>query len=385
MEKVELKEKDDTFFSHPKIIEYYSLLQEIGVFSHISSLEAEARNYKNLFASALDIVNRPTLDEILSAIVLLISDRFLPASIIFLWKPLQNREDITVKCYKNYKRINPNLVVENISDFEPFFKKNSGIVHYKVFAEAIGQTETIASFDTMSPELVIPILGPSGLYGMILVGSKLLGDAYTKLELAYFQNLMSFVSKAMQNHLHYDRTLRDPKTGLYNNGFFMKRLEGEIARAKRTFSKTSIIIIDVDHFKIFNDKYGHVAGDKVLETIAAIIKEGVRNSDIPSRFGGEEFTVLLPDTDRETVLIVAERLRANVESMQVEWETPLPQVTISLGLFTFDRTLNIPAEGVIKRADEALYISKAMGRNQSNVWKGGLLHKMQKFEEPKPV
>jgi len=378
MNKFENLLDENDFFSNPKVVENFALLQEIGVFSHIDFLDREVRSYKNLFAGALDIFNRTTTGEILDATVWQISDHFLPSFIVFIWKPLQNREDITIKSYKNYKLVDLNLKVDNISIFEPFFRKNPEPINYELFSSEMGKVDTIKSIDTIEPELVIPILGPSGLYGMVLVGRKILGDEYTQRELLFIQNLMSFVSKAIQNHLHYERTLRDVKTGLYNNGFFMNRLNEEIARSRRTRSQASIIMIDVDKFKGFNDTYGHIAGDRVLESLAITLKQGVRAEDIPSRFGGEEFTVLLPDTDRDEAWLVAERLRTMVAAMKVTWEPPLPQVTISLGVFTFDKDTELPADDVIYRADEALYLSKELGRNRTTVWGAGLFNKINK-------
>jgi diguanylate cyclase (GGDEF)-like protein len=135
--------------------------------------------------------------------------------------------------------------------------------------------------------------------------------------------------------------------------------------------------MDVDKFKNFNDTYGHLAGDQVLEKLATVIKQGVRTDDIPSRFGGEEFTVLLPNTDAETVWSVAERLRISIAEMQVPWEVPLPQVTISLGIFTFDKDSAVDSSEIIRRADEALYLSKQRGRNRSTIWMPGLFPKAQ--------
>ena len=378
MKTQETAANGDDFFTSPGVLENYALLHDIGVFSHIESLDNEISNYKNLFTGALDIVNCPTISEIMEAAVWQISDRILPSSIVFLWKPIQNREEITIKCYKNYHLIDVNLFVDTLNVFEPFFMKTTEPVSYKKFSAAIGQSKTIKSFDKLDPELVIPILGPWGLYGMVLVGHNILGEEYSQLELSYIQNLMSFVSKAIQNHLHYERTLRDIKTGLYNNGFFMTRLKEEMVRTKRSNTETSIIFIDVDHFKTFNDNFGHVAGDWVLENLAITIKQGVRLGDVPSRFGGEEFTVLLPDTDSDMAWTVAERLRSMVETMKVTWESPLPQITISLGIASFDRATNVPADEIIKRADEALYRSKAMGRNRSTAWKPGLLEKIER-------
>ncbi|MCL2472740.1 MAG: GGDEF domain-containing protein [Treponema sp.] len=385
MNKFDNLDDESDFFSNPKVVENYTLLQEIGVFGHIDSLDREIRNYKNLFAGALDIFNRTSTDDIMDATVWQISDRFLPSFIVFIWKPLQNREDITIKSYKNYKLVDLNLHIDNISIFEPFFRSHPEPANYGHFSSEIGKNDIIKSFDTIGPELVIPILGPSGLYGMVMVGRKILGDDYNQKELVYIQNLMSFVSKAIQNHVHYERTLRDIKTGLFNNGFFMNRLNEEIARTRRSRTRASIIMIDVDKFKDFNDTYGHIAGDRVLESLAITLKQGVRVEDIPSRFGGEEFTILLPDTDRERAWLVAERLRTMVEDMKINWDPPLPQVTISLGVFTFNKDTDLPADDIIRRADDALYLSKELGRNRCTAWGTGLFEKINRMKSVKKI
>ena len=383
MSKPEEFEEEQEFLSNPKVVENYALLQEIGVFDYINSLDREIKNFKSLFTGTLDIFARTTVDEIMDATVWQISDHSLPSVIVFLWKPLQNREEIVIKSYKNYKLVDLKFNVKNISDFEPFFRKYPKPINYGLFSFEIGDNEAIKSFDTVEPELVIPIMGPSGLYGLVLMGRKILGEEYSMAELAFVQHLMSFVSLAIQNHLHYERTLRDVKTGLYNNGFFLTRLNEEIARSKRNKTNASIIIMDVDKFKNFNDTYGHIAGDRVLESLAITIKQAVRTEDVPSRFGGEEFTVLLPDTDKEHAFLAAERLRARVADIKVPWDPPLPQVTISLGVYTFGIDTDIPAEEIINRADEALYLSKQLGRNRSTAWGVGLLDKIQKKIQPR--
>ena len=291
---------------------------------------------------------------------------------------MQNREETIIKCYKNYKPVDLNLNVDNITCFESFFQKYPRPVNYELFSFEFGENETLRSFDAIKPELVIPIMGPSGLYGIVLMGRKILGEEYSIAELSFIQHLMSFVSLAIQNHLHYERTLRDVKTGLYNNGFFLTRLNEEIVKTKRNELKTSLIIIDIDRFKKINDTYGHLAGDKVLEALAITIKQTIRADDIASRFGGEEFTILLPEADKNSAFHVAERLRNVVAGMEVPWEIPLPQITISLGIFTFDKNTNLPPEEIIKRADEALYLSKERGRNHTTAWGVGLLDKIER-------
>jgi diguanylate cyclase (GGDEF)-like protein len=371
------EETEKEFFSDPRVVENYSLLQEIGVFKFIDSLNLEIRNYKSLLSGSLEIFNRTAIDDIMDATVLQISDRFLPSFVAFLWKPVQNKDDITIKGYKNYKPIDLNLKVDSIVPFESFFHQYPKPISFDLLSFEIKNNEAIKPFEGIQPEIFIPILGPFGLYGIIVVGKKILEDEYTQSELLFLQQLMSFVSQAIKNILHYEHSLRDVKTGLYNHGFFMTRLNEEVARSKRAGYTSSIIVMDVDKFKNFNDNYGHLAGDRVLENLAIAIKQGVRTEDIPSRFGGEEFTVLLPNADKSTAWMVAERLRDAVASMAVPWDPPLPQVTISLGVYSFDQNSNIEAAEIIHRADEALYLSKERGRNRSTIWGGGLLFKIR--------
>jgi len=375
---IEMQREDINFLDRPEIKENRDFLQNVGVIEHISSLNNEIRNFKSLLARGLDIFNRTSIDEIMDATVYQISDQFMPSFIAFLWKPIQTREDITIKAYKNYKPFDIGLRVDCITPFEDFFRKYPKPISFELLAFQLNNDEAVKPYMDIRPEIAVPILGPFGLYGIILVGNKIFENGYSRDELFFLQQLMSFVSQAIKNHLHYEHSLRDVKTGLYNHGFFLTRLNEEVFRTKRSGYHSSLIVMDVDKFKDFNDNYGHLAGDKVLEDLAQVIKQGVRQDDIPSRFGGEEFTVLLPNTDKMTVWNIAERLRLSVSEMKVPWENPLPQVTISIGIYTFDQntvieTKGAEATGILRRADEALYISKARGRNRCTLWNPGIL------------
>ncbi|MDR2109987.1 MAG: GGDEF domain-containing protein, partial [Spirochaetaceae bacterium] len=346
-------------------------------FSHIDNLNQEIRNYKSLLSGAMDIFNRTTIDDIMDATVWQISDQFLPSFIAFIWKPLQNKDDITIRGYKNYKMIDLSIKIENLTPFEDFFHRFPKPISYDLLVYQLNNPAATEPMDGIHPELVVPILGHSGLYGLIIIGHKILEDEYTIPELALIEHLMSFVSQAIQNNLHYEHSVRDIKTGLFNHGFFMTRLNEEVARSSRTDSPSSLIVMDVDKFKHFNDNYGHMAGDRVLESIALMIKQNVRTEDVPSRFGGEEFTILLPDTGKSAAWVVAERIRTEIAAMKVPWDPPLPQVTISIGVFIFDKRTNLSSEDIIHRADAALYQSKRRGRNRTTVWGTGLLFRIQ--------
>jgi diguanylate cyclase (GGDEF)-like protein len=136
----------------------------------------------------------------------------------------------------------------------------------------------------------------------------------------------------------------------------------------------SVIMLDVDHFKKFNDTYGHAIGDEVLKVVGRILPDTVRASDIPCRFGGEEFVVLCPDTDGPGAAIVAERIReaiSKVELVDLEGK-PVRQITASLGVASLTPTDQRVAE-LLERADTALYACKAGGRNQVQIWRDGML------------
>ncbi|MDR0473348.1 MAG: sensor domain-containing diguanylate cyclase [Treponema sp.] len=382
--KEEEKIVHQDFLSSPKVVANYKFLDECGVFSHIEKLNRELKDCKNLLASAVDIFNKISVEEILDAAVWQISAQFLPTFITFLWKPHQNRNDVTIKSYKNYKLADINLPIATIAPFESFFRRFPKPVAYEIFEFQETHIDPVImdSLNKLDPEILIPIMGPYGLYGVVLIGRKMLSRGYTLDELFFLEQLMSFLSQAVQNNLHYEHSVRDVKTGLYNHSYFFSRLSEEIARTKRVETVSSLLVMDVDKFKIFNDTYGHLAGDRVLECLALTIKQSLRTGDVPSRFGGEEFTILLTNTPRQTAWVVAERLRNSVAAMKVPWKPMLPQVTISLGLVSFNIHTNATPDEIISRADEALYQSKENGRNRTSVWGGGLLFRIQCKKDP---
>jgi len=375
--EINSKESDEQFISNSKVIENYNLLHELGVFSFINSLMRKTHIYESLLTGGLDIFNHANTSEIMDATVNQISYHFLPSYIAFLWRPDQNRPDINIRAYHNYQPVDIGLKIKNITPFENYFQEFPKPVSFEAFAERLGNNEALLPFNTVKPKIIMPILGPFGLYGIILVGHKIHEEEYTEEEQKFLYQLMSFMSYAIKNYLHYEYSLRDIKTGLYNHGFFMSRLKEEVAQTKHSSYTSSVIVIDVDKFKNFNDNYGHLAGDQVLEKLAQVIRQGVRNKDVPSRFGGEEFTIMLSHADTVVAKKVAERLRTNVAKMRVPWEeTILPQVTISLGIFVFGQDSDLEPAEILRRADEALYASKNSGRNCSTIWEPGLFENM---------
>lgn len=155
-------------------------------------------------------------------------------------------------------------------------------------------------------------------------------------------------------------------TDVYNRAALEEALQTEFRRTKRSGHRSTLLMLDIDHFKRVNDTYGHGAGDAVLKQLAAILKRNLRSTDIAGRYGGEEFAILLLDTTSEQALFFAERLRANVESALFEFENLSLSITLSIGLVEFQAQMQSHLEW-ISEADKALYESKHAGRNRVTV------------------
>jgi diguanylate cyclase (GGDEF)-like protein len=160
---------------------------------------------------------------------------------------------------------------------------------------------------------------------------------------------------------------RDQLTGLRNYRFFSMRLPEEMQRAKRYRHQLSLVMLDIDHFKKFNDTHGHQAGNIALQHLARVVDETVRETDVVARYGGEEFGLILPETTKRLALELAERVRGNVDASPVRLGEHHHRVTVSLGVATFPRDAS-SWQSLVEVADKALYKSKQSGRDRVTVY-----------------
>lgn len=166
-----------------------------------------------------------------------------------------------------------------------------------------------------------------------------------------------------------DQSIRDPLTGLFNRRYFMEKLRNEMARAHKKGDTVGLISFDADKFKNFNDNHGHDAGDMVLRAIGETLRNTFTKNEVLCRFGGEEFSVLIPSASIKKTEEEAERLRANIEAITIRYnDGDLPQVTISAGVAVFPQNGRFPND-LLKAADAALYTAKDEGRNRVIVGK----------------
>ena len=163
--------------------------------------------------------------------------------------------------------------------------------------------------------------------------------------------------------------LTDPLTGLGNRATFDMSIKQASARAQRSATPYSLLMIDLDHFKWFNDSYGHQAGDNVLQLVAGAIRASARDADICCRFGGEEFAVILPDTEAKNAQILAERIHKQIARVSRNPNQQHRPVTVSIGISSAGQKGSLQPRHVIEEADRALYLAKENGRNRTEIWR----------------
>lgn len=243
---------------------------------------------------------------------------------------------------------------------------------YELISELDEKKDIIISEDKKTG--VFPLISEENITGCIVAHSTI--DKLTNDEINYISELTKQSSITIERANVYSEILKnatmDALTGLNNRRQFEVRLKEEYSSANRQNTPLCAIMIDIDFFKKFNDTYGHAIGDTVLRTTANVIKEQLREYDIPSRYGGEEFCILLPQTNIDEAKIVAERLRTSVENKKIEIQTNKNEqikhisVTISVGLAQLD--IKDMADDLYMKADRALYEAKEQGRNRVIVY-----------------
>jgi diguanylate cyclase (GGDEF)-like protein len=223
----------------------------------------------------------------------------------------------------------------------------------------------------------LPLKLDRGAIGVLNIADKVSGEAFTEEDGQLLGAIATYAAVAIERSEFYRRSeelkkisITDALTGLLNRRYFQDRLAEEVERSKRHRLPLSLIIIDIDDFKSFNDRYGHLAGDEALKTTARTLKNSIRAIDVAARYGGEEFTVILPQTTKQDAMIIAERFCREIEKFNFHMEKAqqgLTRLTVSLGLASCpDDAAQL--DDLIKLADTALYAAKAQGKNRVVVY-----------------
>ncbi|GAB4397773.1 MAG: hypothetical protein OHK0052_20370 [Anaerolineales bacterium] len=216
-------------------------------------------------------------------------------------------------------------------------------------------------------ELCIPLIANKRVIGVINLESSV-PEAFSEADERLLDTFAGHLATAIEKLRLFDEiqqmAITDPLTGLFNRRQFFRLGYIELERSHRYAREMAMMMLDIDHFKKFNDTYGHQIGDVVLQAVARQCRESMRAIDIIGRYGGEEFSILMPETSQSGALRLAERLRQQVQDLGVPTRSGILRVTISVGVACLNLGSEEMLENLIERADKALYVSKQTGRNR---------------------
>jgi diguanylate cyclase (GGDEF)-like protein len=211
--------------------------------------------------------------------------------------------------------------------------------------------------------LAAPLVASGEAIGVLSVQSPRSG-AYTVDHLSLLGTIAQQAAVALENARNFQLATVDQLTNLYLRDFFERKLTEEMARARRYTSTFAVLVLDLDRFKEINDRLGHLAGDRFLRRVGEVIRQTMRAADIPCRWGGEEFCVLLPETDREGARSIADRLRARIGALATHHGGGVVRTTVSIGVACHPGEGDGEAGTLLDQADRALYVAKQSGRDR---------------------
>lgn len=286
--------------------------------------------------------------------------------IIYVKKPLEDNLSLSYQKGIDSEKAKSDSIqfIDVDSEFMKFIHEQKNPLLYEKGMDSV--------LDEINPKLIIPLFARERLVGIMGIGEKYFGE-YSDEDMQFLAKFSMITANAIENSLLYSLATKDTKTGLFLHHYFMNRLGEEVYKCERYEGQTSVVMIDIDHFKKVNDTYGHQAGDYVLEKLGKIILDFIREADLPSRFGGEEFSVILPSTDEAGAYHFSDRLREEIENKEFVFNGAIIPVTASLGVSEYQK--GVQAKELIENADKALYLAKESGRNQVKTYSDYLREK----------
>jgi diguanylate cyclase (GGDEF)-like protein len=330
-------------------------------------LERENQDLKEILEIAFQITGQLEIENVIKNVIWSLVSRFqLPTATAALPGDI-DETTVQVFTYKGLKRDENAITLPSILPVLSFFDKDEySQVPFTYFSESYGDKDMVRRLGELPIDVMVPFRTDKGSIGVLLLPPNGVSRGYSVQDVQFITRITRFASIAIENASLFRQATTDRMTGLFSHHYFEKSLDEELERARRYKSTFSLVMFDIDHFKKFNDAYGHLQGDRIIREIAKLLCKSIRQVDFPARYGGEEFAVILPAVDVKGALVVAERLRQRVETFgfpSAEGGSPL-HVTISVGVAEFStENGHTPAE-IIREADKALYKSKEQGRNR---------------------
>ncbi|WP_303921061.1 diguanylate cyclase DgcA [Treponema berlinense] len=337
----------------------------------VSQYEKKIYDLKSLLEISRSLCSTIEFSQLIESIIFTCIGQFkVLGAGIFVPEPLDSDFFVLNRNY-NGLELNPN-VNYRISVSNPLINiitKTDRVFTVEELKTEVPAYADLDAITSLNPSLVVPLVQKNHLDGILVLGEKIAlpgEEGYSSYEKELILTIASLAAVAIYNSTLLERSSTDMMTHLKLKYFFYNVLTDKLDEAVAQNLPLSVIMFDIDFFKRFNDTYGHACGDYVLQTVAKIIRSCIRSCDLASRYGGEEFTVMLDKTNKDDAMTVAERIRQHVEEYDFCYENQHVKVTISIGVTVFDSEKNLVTspKQLVDQADQALYVSKRSGRNR---------------------
>jgi diguanylate cyclase (GGDEF)-like protein len=334
------------------------------------SLERENQDLQEIIEIAFQITAQLEIENIIKNVVWSFVSKFQTETVTVALPGETDETAVQILSYKGLKKEDLGLSLPSLQPLLAFLDKEEyNQVPFTYLRENFPDKDVVNRIAALSIDVIVPLRTDKGSIGILFLPRNLAGDSYGLLEIQYITRIVRFASIAIENASLFRQATTDRMTGLFSHHFFEKNLDEELERARRYKATFSLVMFDIDHFKKFNDTYGHLQGDRIIREIAKLLCKSIRQVDFPARYGGEEFALILPAVDLKGAVVVAERLRKKVDTFgfpSSDGGKPL-HVTISVGVTEFDPESAYAPSEIIREADRALYKSKEEGRNRVTV------------------
>jgi two-component system cell cycle response regulator len=346
--------------------------RQIGRLNHVlvqtnKQLQKKLADFHNLFEMSYRLMGQLKFQNLIKQALKNILTTFSAKNTSLLLTNKDDADSFEVVASHGFREINP-------GKFHLY--RHDKLIHYLELVKRVFRIQDIpedfkeieTTMKSLEIEVICPLFRNDDINGLLLLGPNIKDEEYAHDTLEALGILANMFSIAVSNAQMYEQikalSYTDGMTGLHNYRFFRMRIKEEISRARREHSLISLLIMDVDYFKNYNDTLGHPAGDEVLRKVSAILQKSVRDNDIVARYGGEEFAIILTGADKVGACSLAERIRVKVENTEFYKEEIQPngKLTISIGTATFPDDA-VTEDDLILKADRALYHAKNTGRN----------------------
>lgn len=337
----------------------------------VSQYEKKIYDLKTLLEISRSLCSTIEFSQLIESILYTCMGQFrVLGAGVFVPEPLDSDYFVLNRNY-NGLELDPN-VTYRISVSNPLINvitKNDRVFTIDELKAEVPAYADLEPISSLKPSLIVPLVQRNHLDGILVLGEKISlpeEQGYSSYEKELILTIASLAAVAIYNSTLLERSSTDMMTHLKLKYFFYNVLTDKIDAAMAQNLPLAVIMFDIDFFKRFNDTYGHACGDYVLQTVAKIIRSCIRSCDLASRYGGEEFTVMLDKTGKDDAMTVAERIRQHVEEYDFCYENQHVKVTISIGVTVFDSEKNLVSspKQLVDQADQALYVSKRSGRNR---------------------